>query len=139
MAMDVISGASYRNTAGNMVKPEYRANEVTIQEAGTTNIHVGDIPAVSKANGSNQYEDMVQREQFVSTRQIKDAISRANSKMRNQRTRCEFSYHEETKRVSIKIMDEETREVIKEIPPEETLEMIEKMWELAGIMIDEKR
>ena len=51
----------------------------------------------------------------------------------------EFSYHEETKRVSIKVIDQDTKEVVKEIPPEETLEMIAKMWELAGILVDEKR
>ena len=59
--------------------------------------------------------------------------------MKQTKTKCEFSYHEETKRVSIKVIDEDTKEVIKEIPPEETLEMIAKMWELAGILVDEKR
>lgn len=72
---------------------------------------------------------------------MKHAVSSANSKLRQgqSRTKCEFSYHEGTKRVSIKIMDEETNEVIREIPPEETLEMVEKMWELAGILVDERR
>ena len=60
-------------------------------------------------------------------------------KMKHARTKCEFSYHEATKRVSIKVMDKETNEVIREIPPEETLEMVEKMWELAGILVDERR
>ena len=34
---------------------------------------------------------------------------------------------------------EETKEVIKEFPPEKTLDMIAKVWEMAGIMVDEKR
>jgi flagellar protein FlaG len=59
--------------------------------------------------------------------------------MKFHRTRCEFSYHEETKRVSIKVFDKDTEEVIREIPPEEALEMVEKMWELAGLLIDERR
>lgn len=70
---------------------------------------------------------------------VKDAIDKVNDKMRMAKTKCEFSYHEETKRVSIKVIDEETEEVIREIPPEETLEMLTKMWELAGILVDEKR
>jgi flagellar protein FlaG len=41
--------------------------------------------------------------------------------------------------VTIKVMDKDTEEVIREIPPEETLEMIQKMWELAGLMVDERR
>ncbi len=73
------------------------------------------------------------------SRRIKSAVEHANKSMRHAKTKCEFSYHEETKRVSIKVIDEETEEVIREIPPEETLEMLSKMWELAGLMVDEKR
>ena len=72
-------------------------------------------------------------------KRIKDAVDHANQTMKHAKTKCEFSYHEATKRVSIKFIDEETDEVIREIPPEETLEMISKMWELAGLMVDEKR
>ena len=49
-----------------------------------------------------------------------------------------FGIHDGTNRVMIKIVDKDTREVIKEFPPEETLDMIAKVWELAGIMIDER-
>ena len=34
---------------------------------------------------------------------------------------------------------EDTKKVLKEIPPEKTLDMIAKVWELAGLMVDEKR
>jgi flagellar protein FlaG len=70
---------------------------------------------------------------------VKSAVKFANSQMKHARTRCEFSYHEQTNRVSIKVIDKDTQEVIREIPPEETLEMVEKMWELAGILVDERR
>ena len=51
----------------------------------------------------------------------------------------QFGIHEATNRVTIKIIDKETKEVIKELPPEKTLDMIAKAWELAGILVDEKR
>lgn len=54
-------------------------------------------------------------------------------------TRCEYSYHKETNRVSIKVINEDTDEVIREIPPEKSLDMLQKMWEMAGILVDEKR
>ena len=41
--------------------------------------------------------------------------------------------------MTIKIIDKDTKEVIKEVPPEKTLDMIAKVWELAGILIDERR
>ena len=73
-------------------------------------------------------------------RKVKAAISHANTQMKhNAKTQCEFSYHEETNRISIKVKDADTGEVIREIPAEETLKMVEKMWELAGILVDERR
>ena len=90
------------------------------------------------ADAQAQAQEQAENEENTS-RRIKSAVDHANQTMRHAKTKCEFSYHEETKRVSIKVIDEETEEVIREIPPEETLEMISKMWELAGLMVDEKR
>lgn len=70
---------------------------------------------------------------------LKTVINRANTKMQTTQKRFEFSYHEKTKRVSIKVYDKETDQVIREIPPEESLEMIEKLWEIAGLFVDESR
>ena len=50
-----------------------------------------------------------------------------------------FGIHEGTNRVTIKIVDKDTKKVIKELPPEKTLDMIAKVWEMAGILVDEKR
>lgn len=68
---------------------------------------------------------------------IDDAVKNANRRM--EHTRCEYSYHKETNRVSIKVINEDTDEVIREIPPEKSLDMLQKMWEMAGILVDEKR
>ena len=38
-----------------------------------------------------------------------------------------------------KIVDKETKKVIKELPPEKTLDMIAKVWDMAGILVDERR
>ena len=54
-------------------------------------------------------------------------------------THCEFSYNEDVNRVSITVYDDATGEVVREIPPEESLKMLEKMWEITGLMVDEKR
>jgi flagellar protein FlaG len=39
----------------------------------------------------------------------------------------------------IKVIDRETKELLLEIPPEKALDAIAKMWELAGIFVDERR
>ena len=51
----------------------------------------------------------------------------------------QFGIHEGTKRITLKIIDKDTKEIIKEFPPEKNLDMIAKVWELAGILVDEKR
>ncbi len=89
-------------------------------------------PTVSKRI-KEQTEKVIEK-----NKNVRNAIAEVNKKM-NQKTRCEFSYHEDTKRVSIKVIDSETEEVIRERPPEETLDMLSKMWEVAGILIDEQR
>ncbi len=61
------------------------------------------------------------------------------NKVINRNTIAEFGYNEPTNRITIKIKDRETDEIIREIPSEKALEMIAKAWELAGIMVDEKR
>lgn len=77
--------------------------------------------------------------QEVSKDKVENALRDINTKIRPTHTECQFTYHEETKRISIKVMDQATGEVIREIPPEKTLDMIAKTLELAGILVDEKR
>jgi len=68
---------------------------------------------------------------------IDSAISGMNARM--AKTRCAYAYDEGTKRITIKVYDDETDELIREVPPEKSLEALKKIWELAGIFIDEKR
>ena len=69
---------------------------------------------------------------------IIDAIERANRSLEVTNTRFEFSIHEETEEIMVKVIDEATDEIIREIPPEKILDIVAKMWELVGLFIDEK-
>lgn len=88
--------------------------------------------AVSKTAEDN--EEYIKQE----TERIKNAVSEMNKKMINT-SEAVFGIHEDTNRVTIKIVDKETKKVIKELPPEKTLDMIAKAWELAGLLVDERR
>uniref|UniRef100_UPI004055CF11 flagellar protein FlaG n=1 Tax=Agathobacter sp. TaxID=2021311 RepID=UPI004055CF11 len=68
---------------------------------------------------------------------IKKAVEEINKKAKN--SEAIFGVHEKTNRVTIKIVDKQTKELIKEFPPEKTLDMIARVWEMAGLMVDEKR
>lgn len=69
--------------------------------------------------------------------QIRKAVDQLNKKIGN--SEAIFGIHEATNRVTIKIVDKDTKEVIKELPPEKTLDMIAKVWDMAGILVDERR
>lgn len=84
-------------------------------------------------------EDGQRRDANADMNRMKNAMDQVNEKLKFTKTRCEFSYHEEVNRVSIKVLDKETNEVIREIPPEETYKALEKIWEIAGLLVDEKR
>ena len=71
--------------------------------------------------------------------QLKKMIAEMNRKINNSNEEAVFGVHEETNRIMIKILDKDTKEVIKEFPPEKTLDMIARLWEMAGILVDEKR
>jgi flagellar protein FlaG len=91
---------------------------------------------VENAKGKSQNNNGTDQEQ-PSNEQIKKAVEKLNKSMNN--SEAVFGIHEATNRVMIKIVDKDTKEVIKELPPEKTLDMIAKAWELAGILVDEKR
>ncbi|MBP1753968.1 MAG: hypothetical protein H6Q59_366 [Firmicutes bacterium] len=141
MSLEVLSGAVYHDPT--KVAPKQRT-ETGSQEQNVGNMSIteltGSVVKTSESGQTGKDQSNGQNLNGASDQQIKNAISRANSKIKSMhRTRAEFSYHEETKRISIKVLDEDTNKVIREIPPEETLDMLAKMWELAGILVDEKR
>lgn len=68
---------------------------------------------------------------------MKKAFEELNKKSVNFES--EFGIHEKTNRITVKIVDKKTKEVIRELPPEKMLDMIAKVWEMAGLVVDEKR
>ena len=74
----------------------------------------------------------------ASNEQLKSAIAKFNKSLTTN-TEAVFGIHDKTQRVMIKIIDKDTKKVVKEFPPEKTLDMLVKMWEMAGILVDEKR
>ena len=72
-------------------------------------------------------------------RVIEDQIEVANQMMEMKACKCEYRFIEGINRISITVVDAETEEVIKEIPAENVLEMAQKLQEMAGLQVDERR
>lgn len=94
------------------------------------------VATVSNEAGQNAGANQGDQQQTANEK-IKKAVEQLNKTMPH--SEAVFGIHDETNRVTIKIVDKDTKEIIKEFPPEKTLDMIAKVWELAGMLVDEKR
>lgn len=119
-------------TTASVTKPQ--AEEDT--NSGAEN--AGSQQQQAAKNAQQPTTKNAQQQQAMSD-QLKKAIAEMNKKINNSNEEAVFGVHEGTNRIMIKIMDKDTKEVIKEFPPEKTLDMIAKIWEMAGILVDEKR
>ncbi len=135
MAIDNISNATISLT-------DYKTEQKVQSAASVQQVKPVETNAVTaktymdKQDGAREEE---KRDAQANANRLKSILNETNNKIKPTRTRCEFSYVEDVNRVSIKVMDIDTDKVIREIPPEETLEMLQKLWEVAGLLVDEKR
>lgn len=84
----------------------------------------------------DRFEFQEEPAQVTGTEAMRKAVDEINRHIKH--SEVVFGLHDKTNRVTIKIVDKESRKVVREFPPEQTLDMIAKVWELAGIMVDEK-
>ena len=82
--------------------------------------------------------DIAQKSGVVDEEVIEKSVEQANKSLRKHDRYIERNVHEVTKAVMYKLKDSETNEVIAEFPPQKVQDMIAKMWELAGLFVDER-
>ncbi|HHV28950.1 flagellar protein FlaG [Acetivibrio mesophilus] len=109
----------------------------------TNTINSGNNLAKEASNTKKVYGDasLAEREKNeknLSEKTIIEAIEKANKAITGNHTQLEFSIHEKSKEIMVKVIDSETQEVIREIPPEKILDMVAAMLEMAGIIVDER-
>lgn len=120
------------------VRPAAENTEVfTAEQKATVDPATVNVARTERKDEQNENASGKEREQQPNADKIKKAVEQLNRNMTH--SEAIFGIHEATNRVTIKIVDKDTKEVIKELPPEKTLDMIAKVWELAGMLVDEKR
>jgi hypothetical protein len=144
MAIEAMKGAglSYAgSSSASDVKAESQAKVETASNAAASDdlmkktIQI-DTKETDK-NGKDGNRDDSQAQQTISENsQIRKAVDEINKKAHN--SEAVFGIHDATNRVTIKIVDKDTKKVLKEYPPEKTLDMIAKVWEMAGLLVDQK-
>lgn len=143
MALDAINNAMGVQATGYVPTKATGAVADNETEVALENVNASDkidattqIVENSEAKGDANY-DRTQQQPTTSNEQLKKAIEQFNSSAGS--SEAVYGIHEGTNRVTIKIVDKDTKKVIKELPPEKTLDMIARVWEMAGILVDEKR
>ena len=143
MAIEAMKGAglSYAgSSSASDVKAESQAVETASNAAASDDLMKKTIQIDTKEtdkNGKDGNRDDSQAKQTISENsQIKKAVDEINKKAHN--SEAVFGIHDATNRVTIKIVDKDTKKVLKEYPPEKTLDMIAKVWEMAGLLVDQK-
>ena len=143
MAIEPLSSAmTYQAQTTQQAKPVQKTavenTEVSTPEKvsayDATTVKVAEI---EKQDSQSGQDGSYSNQQQANNEMIKKAVEQLNKNMSH--SEAVFGFHDATNRVTIKIIDKDTKEVIKELPPEKTLDMIAKVWEMAGILVDEKR
>lgn len=87
--------------------------------------------------GAEKGNDAGSEGKVQGTEAVKEAVEKINRN--SSHSEAVYGVHDRTNRITIKIVDKDTKKVLKEYPPEKMLDMIAKVWEMAGLMVDEKR
>lgn len=144
MAIEPISSMMTVQAQGSVIqKPQTTSSEKTdvaaasaaSQEAAKVDSTIKTVENAQEKGNANNGEQP--KEQTTSQKQLRDAVDQMRKNLTNEE--AVFGFHDGTNRVTIKIVDKKTKEVIKELPPEKTLDMIARVWDMAGILVDEKR
>lgn len=127
--------ATQINKVNVQTSSDTAAKEMTADSKVSTasTVQITNTQKSGTGNGESNLAQQNEKKE-ASIKELKDI-----QKVINRNTIAEFGYNEPTNRITIKIKDKDTDEVIKEIPSEKALEMLAKAWELAGILVDEKR
>jgi flagellar protein FlaG len=113
-------GADKASPASQMIKIQEKSQESTREKS---------VPQHTEENNQNQ----------VSEKVVSEAIEKLNKALEGTNRRMEYSVHEVTNGIMIKVIDEETGKVIREVPPKKILDMVANMMEMAGLIVDERR
>lgn len=142
MSIDAIKpatiSADYTNSNSiQSVKPEIRMKDESQGMVQEVNRRTAAVPNDITTREADKEDNGNVQGTSSTSEAVKKAINEINKS--NPNSIVQFGVHEATNRMTIKILDKESRKVIKEFPAEKTLDLIAKAWELAGIMVDEKR
>lgn len=89
-------------------------------------------PVVDRKNEAPSAREEVPREE------VEKALDKLNRLMGLIEKRLQFSIHEKSQRVMVKVIDAQTGEVLNEIPAKKVLDMLNSITDIVGVLVDKK-
>ena len=99
------------------------------------------LSSLSQSNGVNPEDNTEQNssQQVSLTKEdLETVASDLSDFMQSLNTDIEFSIHEKSGRMMVKVVDTKTHDVLKEFPPEELLDTIGAIRDYVGALLDKK-
>jgi uncharacterized FlaG/YvyC family protein len=130
MKIDGMSGLQ-----GTVASSEKISVDKPAYQPKTKQVEAVDVPVQQDQSfqaGVEEHQDIINDEM------LDKAVEMANKTLAKHNNFIERSVHDVTKTVMYVMKDTQTNEVIKEFPPKKIQDMIAKMWEIAGLFVDEK-
>lgn len=126
-------------TVGYGTEAQNRPIEVKFQQTTTQQAtHVKQASSDRSEVKTKSQAESFQEQEVLNEEMLNKAIAQANKSLEHSNRFIERSIHDVTHTVMYVVKDTSTNEVIAEFPPKKIQDMIAKMWELAGLFVDEK-
>ena len=75
----------------------------------------------------------------ISEQRLNELIEHGNKVLQRLDTSLQWSVHQESHQLIVKVVDTQTNEILREIPPEKYLDLVHNLCEQVGLFLDEKK
>jgi flagellar protein FlaG len=110
------------------------ANGATSIPSLTSNVSASDA-----GNDSQTVAMNVETVKTVSKEDVAKQVEVLNKVLQSKQSYVKFVLHDQLNEYFVQIVDNRTDQVIKEIPSKKMMDTVAKMYELIGILVDQKR
>lgn len=91
----------------------------------------------SAINDASEFNFEGNTEGFTNEK-LQEAVEKANQHLVGVNAEFLFTVHEGTGRTLVQLINKNTGDIIREIPPRKMLDVIAGIWEMSGLVVDQK-
>ena len=106
-------------------------------------LNTGEAPKSGTENdlvsNSGRSSIEVSGEKIFSKKELEKNIDAINKWLEANSTHIKFQLHEKLNEYYVQVLNNQTNEIVREIPQKKMLDIVAKMYEMNGLLLDEKR